>query len=282
MGLLSLILSIFVESAGKTFDKVNFRRTKMTPRLMMLLTFLTMSAGISSYIVFTRQPFPELPLIALGLLLLIALFSFGGNVFDILSLKADDLSLREPLVDFEPIAAGFIAYLLYPDQRSTTYLIAFILGTFITFWGIHRRKLRKYQRKGLVYLWIAVALYAVLPSIYQEALAYMPPAYIAFFRVTSILLLSTIFFPPRKVRKTISTKGVLYVLAAGAMYAIGAVASIYAIKAFGVVLTLLFLMLGPSLRYLSSYFLLKEKVRRGEVTSSLLLAVVVVFAAIVQ
>lgn len=249
---------------------------------MTLIIFITMSAVVSSYIVLTKQPFPLLPLTAIGLLILIALFSFGGNVFDVLSLKADDLSLREPLVDFEPIMAGFVAYLLFPGQRNTTYLIAFILGTFITFWGIHRRKLRKFQKKGMTYLWIAVVLYAILPSLYQEALVYMSPAYIAFFRVTSIVMLVALFFRPQKVRKAISTQGVLLTIISGLMYAIGAVASLYAISVFGVVLSLLFLMLGPSLRYLSSHFILHEKVRRGEVLSSVLLAVIVGFAVIVK
>jgi drug/metabolite transporter (DMT)-like permease len=282
MGFFALFLSILAESSAKTIDKVNFARTKTTPRLMMLIIFITMSAAISSYLVITQQPFPSLSLVALGLLGLIGFFSFGGNIFDVLSLKNNDLSLREPLVDFEPIAAGLLAYLLFPQQRNIVYLIAFILGTFITFWGVHRRKLRKAEKKGLMYMWLAVAFYAILPSIYQEALEFMTPSYVAFFRVSIILVLTASFFPPRKIRQTVSTKGVLLAIIAGAIYAIGAVASLYAIDVFGVVLTLLFLMLGPSLRYLSSYFILGEKVRRGEIGSSILLLIVVVFAAIIQ
>ena len=108
----------------------------------------------------------------------------------------------------------------------------------------------------------------------------MSPVYIAFFRLTSVLVLTSIFFPPIKWRG-FSTKKVWYGLVAGLAYAAGAVASIYAIKFLGVVLTMLFLMLGPALRYLAGYFILKEKVRRGEVISSLLLAVVVVLAAVI-
>jgi drug/metabolite transporter (DMT)-like permease len=282
MGLLSLILSILAESSGKTLDKIIFRHTKTTPRLMTLITFIVMSAGISTYIIFTKQPFPDLPSAAIGLLVLVGLFSFGGNVFDVLSLKLDDLSLREPLVDFEPIVAGFIAYFLFPDQRHPIFLVAFTLGTFIAFWGIHRRKLRKYQKRGMAYMWVAVFLYSALPSIYQKALIYMPPAYLAFFRVTAILILVCLFFPPRKVRRVTSAKGIILTIVAGAIYAVGAVASLYAINTFGVVLTLLFLMLGPSLTYLFSYFILGEKVRRGEVLASALLATVVVLAAIIK
>ncbi len=40
--------------------------------------------------------------------------------------------------------------------------------------------------------------------------------------------------------------------------------------------------IGPALRYLSSQFILHEKVRRGEVVSSLMLTLVVAIAAFVK
>jgi drug/metabolite transporter (DMT)-like permease len=219
-----------------------------------------------------------LELTSIVLLLLIALFSFAGNLFDELSLKSDDLSLREPLVDFEPVLAGLVAYMLFPEEQKPAYLVAFLLGTIIVYWGIHRRKLRKKQKKGILYLLIAVGFFAALPSLYGEALKYINPEYIAFLRCGMIVILCALFFRPKK-WKGFTRKRVNYGLLAAIAYGVGAVASLYAIQSFGVVLTMLFLMLGPALRYLAGQFILREKVRRGEVLSSLMLTVVVAIAA---
>jgi drug/metabolite transporter (DMT)-like permease len=281
MGFLSLFISIFGESVGKTIDKLNFRRNRITFRQYMFLVFLAMSVSMLAFILLAKEPFPRFTFMPLVLVILIAAFSFGSNVFDCLSLKMDDLSLREPLVDFEPVMAGLIGYVVFPAERKTAFLVAFIIGAFIVRWGIHRRKLRKFQTRGMFYLWIAVILQAILPPLYKEALIYLSPVYIAFFRIVSIFVLTSIFFPVKKL-KGLSTTKVLYSLASGFAYAVGAVASLYAIKVLGVVLTMLFLMLGPSLRYMAGYFILKEKVRKGEVISSTLLAGVVLVAAVVR
>lgn len=282
MGFFYLFTSILGESVGKTFDKLNFKRTRIGVRLSLLLTFFIMSLTVGGYVALFGQPLPQLSMAVLTLLSLIGVFSFGGNVFDILSVKADDISLREPLVDFEPIMAGLIGYLLFPAERKLSFLLAFLAGTLVVHWGIHRRKLRNYQRKGMRYLWIAVVLYAVLPSLFQEALKYVTPEYIALFRLVSVTILTALFFRPKKILRSLTGKRIMYGTLAGIAYGIGAVVSIYAIQVYGVVITMLFLMLGPAMRYLSSYFILHEKVRRGEVISSLMLTLIVALAAFTQ
>jgi drug/metabolite transporter (DMT)-like permease len=109
----------------------------------------------------------------------------------------------------------------------------------------------------------------------------MSPAYIAMFRVASILILTSIFFRPTKTKPS-SAKAKQYAIGSGVIYAICAVTSLYAIQVYGVVLTMLFLMLGPAIRYLAGQFILKEKVRRGEVLSSIMLTLVVALAAFIK
>jgi hypothetical protein len=148
MGFLYLFISIFGESAGNTIEKLNFARNHITARQDMFLGFLWMYLSVLVFILIDKQRFPHFSLASLGILVLIAAFSFGGNVFDCLSVKANDLSLREPLVDFEPIVAGLAAYVVFPSERKPAFLVAFALGALIVRWGIHRRKLRKHQKKG--------------------------------------------------------------------------------------------------------------------------------------
>jgi drug/metabolite transporter (DMT)-like permease len=276
-----LFTSILAESVGKTIDKLNFRRNKIDPRQSLIITFAVMALSVGGYIVLTKQQLPHLQAMALLLLAGIAVFSFGGNVFDELSLQKDDLSLREPLVDFEPIATGLIAYALFPEERKTAFLVAFIVGALIVRWGIHRRKLRKSQQKGMFYLWIAVILYAIVPVLYKEVLVYLSPGYVALFRLSCIFVLLFLFFRPKRSRK-ITGRMVKYSSLSGIAYAVGAVVSLYAIQSYGLVLTMLFLMLGPALRYLAGQFILHEKVRRGEVLSSLMLTLVVAVAAFLR
>lgn len=278
MGLLYVLLSIIGESTAKTIDKLNFRRNRIAARQLMLLIFIAMSVSLITFVTLTHQPFPHFTPIALALVGAIAVVSFASNVFDVLSLKADDLSLREPLCDFEPIVAGLIGYMLFPAQRKPGFLLAFLLGACIVYWGTHRRKLRRLQKKGMTYLLLAICFESMLPSIYNGALHHLAPAYIALFRVTSILVLTSLFFPPKRMR--LSSKKLSYSLMSGLVYSVGAVASLYAIRELGVVLTMLLLLFGPFLRYMAGYFILKENVRRGEILSSLLLAIVVMVPVI--
>lgn len=274
MGFLYLLLSIFGESVGKTIDKLNFRRNRIAARQMQLLEFFAMSMSLLVFMVIVKHPLPRFALVSLGLVALIGVVSFASNVFDVLSLKVDDLSLREPLLDFQPIVAGLVGYALFPAERKPGFLLAFLLGAIIVYYGTHRRKLRRLQKKGMSYLLLAVAFESMLPSIYKVTLGHLSPFYIALLRSLSVLVLSSLFFAPKNTRK-FSSKKFSYSFLAGMVYAVGAVASLYAIRELGVVLTMLLMLLGPFLRYFSGYFILKENVRVGEMVSSFLLALVV-------
>ena len=270
---------IVSECIGKTIDKFNFRRNHIAARHLVILIFATMSFSLGVYILLTGRPFPHFTPVSFGLIVAIGLISFLANVFDFGSLKLNDISLREPMLGFKPILAGLFGYMLFPAERKASYLIAFGLGATVVYFGTHRRKLRVRQKKGMFYMFMAVFFYAVLPSMYKHTLSYVSPEYITFLRASSILVLSLIFLPPKKITKPRGK--VIYGLASGLVYSVGTVASLYAIQKLGVVVTMLLLLLEPGLKYLISWFILKEKVRKGEVASSIALAVIV-FAAIVK
>lgn len=277
MNIFYLLLSVLGGSAGNVFDKLKFKRNHIDLRHFMFLSFLGMSLCTALFIWLADLPFPELATTSLVLVGLIIGFSFVGNVFDALSLKADDLSLREPLLDFYPILAGIFGYIFFPAERKTIYLWAFVAGIFVVHWGMHRIKLGKIQKKGLGYLVLAITLYAVQPSLEKQALQYLHPAYITLFRVSGIFLLTSIFLPVKNLRGFTSKK-IAYSAWSSIACTIGVIAGLYAINAYGVVLTMLFMMLGPGTRYLAGQFILKEKVRKVEVISSLMLTIVVAVA----
>lgn len=274
MGIIFAMLAILSESIGTTIDKLNFRKNRVLYRQLMFLIFFGMFISLALFIGLTGQPMPHLSFVALCLIAVIGIISFLGNVFDNLSLKINDLSLRQPVMGFESALAGLVGYLLFPEERKTSYVVAFVLAMFIVYWGTHQRRLRKAQKRGIACIFLAVALYALLPSIYKLTLDYVDPAYIAFFRVAIVLTLTMIFIPFKQRR--LSASKIKYGLTAGVVYAAGTVFSLYALDALGVMTAMLLLLLSPALIYASGYFILKEKVRKGEIISSALLVIVTV------
>jgi glucose uptake protein GlcU len=266
------------ESTGKTIDKLNFRRNHISSSHLIWLVFVAMSVSISLFIVLSGKPFPHISYTVLGIILLIAIVSFLDNVFDFASLKVNDLSLREPMLNFTPILAGLVGYILFPAERKPGYLLAFLIGAIVVLFGTHRRKLRPNQKKGMYYLLVSVCLSAFLPTIYKWSLEYMSPEYSAFFRVTSVLLLASIFLPVKKSLKL--SRKTVYGLSSGAVYAIGTVTGLYAIQKLGVVVTMLLFMLEPALKYAAGYFILSEKVRKGEIVSSIVLIGIIIVAVV--
>jgi drug/metabolite transporter (DMT)-like permease len=278
MDFLYPLVAIVSESAAQTIDKINFRKHKLAATYLMWIVFVGMFGSLFVYLLLTHKSLPHFNLTVAGLLLLIALVSFAANIFDYKSLKADDISLREPLLCFEPILAGLFGYILFPAERKPALLIALVVSLFLVNYGTRRRRLGKIQSRGIGYLFLGIVLYSLLPSIYKFTLPHLSPEYIAFFRVWAILVLTTVFMPIKIHFKNPST--VYLGLLAGLINAVAAVASLYAIKKLGVVQTSLLLILSPTIIYLSGYFILKEKVRTGEVISSIGLAIVVIGSTI--
>lgn len=269
------------DSLTTAIDRANFKKTHIAPQQLMMLVFFMMSLFVLLFLIITKQPFPTFTIVSFGLMALIVVVSFSANVFDYKSLKVDDLALREPLTDFEPIIAGLIAYMLFPAQREPGFLIAFLLGVIIVYWGTHRRKLRKVQKKGMTFMLLSVCLYALLPNIYSFALEYLSPAYVTFFRVAATFILVLIFFPKVIPKKRLAAKKLKYGMLSGFTSSVGAVAWLYAIGSLGVVLTSLLMLLGPFVRYSAGYFVLKEKVLLGELASSFLLFTTVISSLVV-
>ncbi len=274
MGIIFAMLAILSESIGTTIDKLNFRKNRITYRQLMFLIFFSMFMTLALFLIVTRQPLPQPSFIALCLVVSIGFISFLGNLFDNLSLKINDISLRQPIMGFEPALAGLVGYILFPDERKISYVVAFILAMIIVYWGTHQRRLHKAQKRGVACIFVAVALYALLPSLYKLTFDYMNPEQVAFFRVAIILALTMIFIPFKQRR--LSASKIRYGLTAGVVYAAGTVFSLYALDALGVMTAMLLLLLSPALIYASGYFVLKEKVRKGEIISSALLVIVTV------
>ena len=281
MGYIFALAAILAENAGKIFDKSNFIRTQITPKEALRLVFGVMSVSILAFILVTRPELPGFTASVFVLLGLIVGLSFISNVVDENSLKINDLSLREPLSNFHPILAGFIGYWLFPDERNILLLLALVFGGLIVLWGIKPGKLAKAQRLGIIYMASSVLAEGVLSNVYALALESVSPEYIALVRTVAIWILLALLFKPKKRRYSTKREATLWALGAGLVYSLGAIISLYAIDALGIVTTMLLLLLGPALRYASAFIFLRDRPTRSEMISSGLLGLIAISAALI-
>jgi drug/metabolite transporter (DMT)-like permease len=127
----------------------------------------------------------------------------------------------------------------------------------------------------------AVLLGSILINIYAIALRDTGPEIIALVRTASIALLLYIFLKPKKRVRKNRKQAISFSAFGGLSYGVGAIVGLYALRDLGIVTTMLLMLFGPALRYLSAYFILKDKPTRKEVISSGLLGLIAAGVAFV-
>lgn len=274
MNFLLPLTAIFGRSIAGTIDKINFRRNIISSNRLMLLVFFSMSLFMLLFVVSRGQPLPNFSLIAMGLMVLIIIISFSANIFDFRSLKVNDLSSREPVRNLGPVVSGLFGYILFPSEREVGFLVALILSALVVYWGSYSQQRQKIKRRGMLYILVAVFLYALLPPLYKFMFEFFTPEYVMLFRVLGVLALSMIFLSLAELPH-FSKNNVSLGLLSGVFFSIGGIAALYSIALLGLIITMFFLLLAPALRYSFGFFILKEKIHRREMFSSLLLVIIV-------
>lgn len=270
------LISVLSESIAKTIDKVNYNKNKVNPRELLFLLFVTMSVGTAVSLLFIDQAFPVLSLSLVGLIILVIVVSFAQNFFDYVGLSTKNLSLREPIINLQPIFASFFAYLLFPSERNIKYLAAIFLGVAIIYIGSSRRKYKLTFDRGVAYLFVGMLCSAILASIYKLGLETISPLYLFLFRATGVLILLQLFFRPNL--KSLKKNQVALGVCSGLIYIAGNLGQLYSIQYLGLNLTILLLLLGPGVIYTASSFVLKEKVQYRQIATSAALLCVIIWA----
>ncbi|MEX2209923.1 MAG: EamA family transporter [Patescibacteria group bacterium] len=268
-------IAVLGEVAGKTIDKLNFNRNNIGSNELIILLFGTMLAGILVSLPVIRPPLPDISLALGAALALMIVVSFGQNYFDFKGLSMTNLAVREPIHNFKPILASFLAFAIFPSEREVKYVAAIILGSLILYWGNSNRRLRLQWDRGVFYLFLAAVCSAILASIYKFGLERIDPFYLLLIRTVGILALAPLLMRRLGLRK-LSRKQVGYGIAGGIAYLVANLAEYYSIRELGLNFTILILLLGPSLFYLSCSMILKERVTAKQVaTSAALLAIII-------
>jgi drug/metabolite transporter (DMT)-like permease len=269
-------LAVVGEAVATTIDKLNYNKNKIKPNQLLFLLFSTMTVGLLASLIFIHEPFPAMSLEVFVLIIFMIIVSFGQNFFDYVGLHTKNLSLREPINNFEPILASFLAYLLFPSERDVKYIVAILAGTIILYIGNSNRKLRLVFDVGTIYLFLGVVCSAILASVYKLGLEHASPFYLLLFRASGVLLLVQIFFTPHI--KNLSKNQLVMGVGSGLIYIISNLARLYSIKYLGLNFTIMVLLLGPGLIYIGSSLILKEKITVKQIMTSLTLLAVVLWA----
>ncbi|HEY8109114.1 MAG TPA: EamA family transporter [Patescibacteria group bacterium] len=270
-------IAVLSEVAGKTIDKLNFNRHKIGSNELIVLLFGTILAGILISLPVIRPPLPDVSLALGAALALMIVVSFGQNYFDFKGLSTTNLAIREPISNFQPILASFLAFAIFPSEREIKYVAAIVLGSFVLYWGNSNRRFRLQWNAGALYFLLAAVCSAILASIYKFGLETLDPFYLLLIRTVGILALAPLLMRQLGPRlRKLNRKQVGYGIAGGIAYLIGNLAEYYSIRDLGLNFTILILLLGPSLFYLSCALVLKERVTAKQVaTSAALLAIII-------
>ncbi len=274
MNFLYPLLSIIGEATAKTIDKFNLKIHKINYKQLIFLVFSIRGLEILLFIVLLQIRFPKLNFLLTLLILIMILVSFLQNIFEFKGLSFKDLSYRQPISDFQPLLASFMAFLIFPSEREIKYLIAICLGSIVLYWvNLQKNKLRKID-KGTWYILGGVFFQALLSNLYKLGLNSISPEYILLFRTLGVLLLLLIF---TKVNfKYITLKQGSFGIISGILYLVGSLAVLYSIKVFGLQFSILIIMLNSILMYWLSFLFLKEKIEFKKVISSFVLICLVV------
>ena len=231
MSILQPLIAIIGESIAKTIDKLNFNKNKIKPTQLIFLIFSGMFIGLISFILITQESFPILDIKLVSLILLMIIFSLAQNIFDFTGISSKNLSFREPINNFEPIMASFIAFILFPSEREIKIIVAIIIGAIVLYLGNSDKKLDLKLDKGTICLFLAMICSAILVSIYKFGLEFISPSYLFIFRVSGILLILPLL---KKINfKELSTTQISYGLFSGFIYFGGLIFRIFSIKNLG-------------------------------------------------
>lgn len=281
------ILSAVSESFALIVDKLNLKVKQIGGKTYTVILFILMSIvslpllylfKIAGYTV-SDNAFTFFPLLVMGLIILCSLVQ---NILYYVGLKNKDLSHLEPIRDSEPIFIILLAFIFFPVERS---LLVFVLGIITTIAIIYshmeksetRRIKIIFDRYALIFL-SSMFLAAIANIGYRYVLDYFTPLFLYFVRLFGIAILLALIFKPAA--SSIPKKQIKFLLLSAVLYSVSMLFKFFAISAIGLSLTVIILALSPSLIYLFSAVLLKEKLSLNKIISSIVIVGCVIVAVI--
>jgi drug/metabolite transporter (DMT)-like permease len=274
------IIGSFLEAAGMTIEKIMLKTKSLNFKNYTVYGFLTITILMLPLLFFFWNIKPEAYSIKnILLLLFVIICALFANLLTYYALKRENLSAMEPIRLMQPIFTIILAILIYPSERTSTFVI--ILGIIASLTLIlshikkHHLKYDKYIIAALLgSLFFAIELIASKPLLdYYNSITFY------FLRCLGVLLITIIIFRPKN---KVDNKIKLTIILTNAMWIIYRIILYYGYANYGIVFTTILFIVTPVFTYIFASIFLKEKITLKQIIATSIILACVAAAIIIN
>jgi len=284
--ILAPIFAALALATGTLIEKIILTKKKVSIKFYETGQFFAITLVMLPIIFFFWKVTPEaLELKNILILVGVIILSIFANYFTFFALKNAKLSKIEPAKITEPLFvilfAILFSFLISPDlyERSTHVVVpALIAGAALIFSHVKKHHLK--FSKPFLYALLGSFLFALELVLSRLILDYYNGVTFYFIRCTLIFFIVFLIFRPKLIR-TRSTKTLIHMLIAAAVWVIYRVIVYYGYVNMGVISTTAIIMLGPIFIYLFAWKFLKEKLTWRNIIASFVILGCVLYIALV-
>lgn len=276
------IISAVTESFATIIDKFNLNLKKIKGGTFTSILLIFMALFSLPLMCFFEAKPGAFTLYPIFIMFLIITGSAIQNTLFYVGLRNKNLSSLEPIRNSESILIILLAFLIFPSERN---IVVFILGVITTlaliYSHLEKNELKKVRiafDKYTLFVLLSMFISALLALSYKYILAYYPPLSLYLIRAIGVGVILAAVYRPKIT--SIKTKQLSLFTIAALLYSAAAIFQYFAIVKVGVAVTVLILTLSPSIIYLFSKILLKEKLTANKIISSVVIVACVIVAVV--
>jgi len=256
------VLAAFGFAGGVLIDKFELskRHLPLGTYLTLLFLLLAFLSGVFLVIVPGQMVIPThgYSVSMIGAFVTMIALAIGWNIFYYRGLKKEKVQEFDLILMTEPLVTIMLASAFFPAERKVTILMAALLAALaLMFAHMHHRRLTidTYAR-GLL---IAVLLMSLEVLVIRTLLRSFTPGMLYFLRTTLLFVTFYFLYKPRFRSIKLADFGIVFVTALFGVLQM--LARFFGYSTGGVVVTTLFLLLGPVLVEAASLAVLHESLK---------------------
>jgi drug/metabolite transporter (DMT)-like permease len=259
-------------------SKREIRESHYIPLLFLFLTLYGLSTfPFLGWIDLNAITSPK----SLAHITLIIIFASAWNLLYFRAIKTEGVNLIENIISLSPITTIAIAWIFLPHSFDLRLAAAGLTATLAMIWGYwHKHKLGLSANALLLILSVIfMSIENILIGIFL-AQNTISPAVLFTLRVFIMLIFFLFYYKPfsHPFKKTDIEYVSLIALISTAMM----IFKFYALRDSGIIFTSLILILVPFIVFLSSVFILHEKIRTKQIITIIVVLLCVLYATLLQ
>ncbi len=278
--MLAPIFSAISESFAIITDRFILKHKKIDSNTFVATLFIFLALISLSLLFIFEVSYNQLTPLASFILFMIIIGAILQNWLFYFSLKNRNLSLLEPIRNSEPILVIAMAFLIFPDERNILIIILGVITTIALIYAhLEKNKLKIALDRYAAIAFSAVLISALLNLAYKYVLEYISPISLYIFRSIGVAIILSLLIRPKIT--SIEKKQLLFFIISALLYSAAFILKFLAIKQVGVSITILILALSPTIIYIFSYLLLKEKITKNQIIASIVIILCIIATIII-